>query len=348
MLSARAPGDISPPLSFAARLAAVTTLLDTPLTRELDIEVPLICGAMYPCSNPELIAAASEAGGIGIIQPISMTFVHKHDLREGIRLIRRLTDKPIGFNAIVEKSSKVYLDRMRSWIDIALDEGVRFFITALGDPRWVVDKVHAMGGSVYHDVTALKWAKKARDSGVDGLICVNRRAGGHAGDLSPEALYEQLAPLQLPLICAGGIGQPTQFADVLRLGYAGVQLGTRFIACTECSSHDDYKSAIVGANEEDIVLTDKLSGVPVAVIKTPYIERIGTKAGPIARRMLRHPKLKHYMRTFYSVRSIWQLKGASTKGNAYRDYWQAGKSVDGIDGILSAQEIVESFAAATR
>ena len=128
----------------------MTNLLDTPLSQSLGIEVPLICGAMYPCSNPELIAAASEAGGIGIIQPISMTFVHKHDLREGIRLIRRLTDKPIGFNAIVEKSSKVYLDRMKAWIDVALDEGVRFFITALGDPRWVVDKVHAMGGVVYH------------------------------------------------------------------------------------------------------------------------------------------------------------------------------------------------------
>ena len=326
----------------------MTNLLDTPLSQSLGIEVPLICGAMYPCSNPELIAAASEAGGIGIIQPISMTFVHKHDLREGIRLIRRLTDKPIGFNAIVEKSSKVYLDRMKAWIDVALDEGVRFFITALGDPRWVVDKVHAMGGVVYHDVTALKWAEKARDSGVDGLICVNRRAGGHAGEQSPEQLFESLSPLGLPLVCAGGIGKPTEFADALRLGYAGVQMGTRFIASKECTSHADYKRAIVDAGAEDIVLTDKLSGVPVAVIKTPYIERVGTRAGPLARRMLRHPKLKHYVRTFYSVRSIWQLRSASTKGNAYRDYWQAGKSVDGVDSVLSTREIVDSFAAAAR
>lgn len=326
----------------------MTNLLDTPLSQSLGIEVPLICGAMYPCSNPELIAAASEAGGIGIIQPISMTFVHKHDLREGIRLIRRLTDKPIGFNAIVEKSSKVYLDRMKAWIDVALDEGVRFFITALGDPRWVVDKVHAMGGVVYHDVTALKWAEKARDSGVDGLICVNRRAGGHAGEQSPEQLFESLSPLGLPLVCAGGIGKPAEFADALRLGYAGVQMGTRFIASKECTSHADYKRAIVDAGAEDIVLTDKLSGVPVAVIKTPYIERVGTRAGPIARRMLRHPKLKHYVRTFYSVRSIWQLRSASTKGNAYRDYWQAGKSVDGVDSVLSTREIIDSFAAAAR
>src|SRR3954452_3090922 len=121
-------------------------LLDTPLTRQLGIEVPLICGAMYPCSNPELVAAVSAAGGIGIVQPISMMYVHRHDLREGLRLVRRLPDKPIGFNAIVEKSSRAYEDRMRKWIDVAIEEGVRFFITALGNPRWVVDRVRAVKG----------------------------------------------------------------------------------------------------------------------------------------------------------------------------------------------------------
>ena len=81
-------------------------LLDTPLTRHAGIEVPLICGAMYPCSNPELVAAASDAGGLGIVQPISMTYVHGHDFREGLRLIRRLTSKPIGMNALIERTSK--------------------------------------------------------------------------------------------------------------------------------------------------------------------------------------------------------------------------------------------------
>ena len=167
---------------------------DTPLTRDLGLELPVICGAMYPCSNPELIAAASEAGGIGIIQPISLMYVHGNDLREGIRKIRKLTQKPIGFNAIVEQSSKVYEDRMRRWVDIALEEGVRFFITALGNPRWVVDAVHRHGGIVYHDVTRRKWAQKALDAGVDGLICVNERAGGHAGERSAG-----VSPMKSPL-----------------------------------------------------------------------------------------------------------------------------------------------------
>lgn len=324
------------------------TLLETPFTRAVGIEVPLICGAMYPCSNPELIAAVSEAGGIGIIQPISMTFVHGHDLREGIRAIRRTTSKPIGFNAIVEKSSKVYEDRMRQWIDVALEEGVRFFVTALGNPRWVVEKVHAVGGTVYHDVTSRKWAERALDGGVDGFIAVNARAGGHAGDQDPARLLEALAPLGKPVVCAGGVGDPATFARMLGLGYAGVQLGTRFIATPECRAHDDYKQAIVRARAEEIVLTEKLSGVPVAVIETPYVRAVGTKAGFVGRRLLRHPRAKHWMRTFYSLRSVWQLKQASLRGTGYREYFQAGKSVDGIDAIEPAAEIVRRFADAAR
>ncbi len=319
-------------------------LLRTPFTQQVGIEVPLICGAMYPCSNPELIAAVSDAGGIGIIQPVAMRFVHGHDLTEGIRLIRRSTDKPIGFNAIVEKSSRIYEDRMRRWTETALEEGVRFFTTALGNPRWVVDLVHGVGGIVYHDVTDQKWADKALDAGVDGLICVNDRAGGHAGTHSPEALFESLADRGVPLICAGGVGAEGDFARALKMGYAGVQMGTRFIATTECRAHDDYKRAIVGARSDDIVLTDKISGVPVSVIKTPYIDKVGTRAGPIARRLLRHPRAKHWMRMAYSLRSIWQLKQASLEGSGYRDYFQAGKSVDGIKAVESAADVVRRFA----
>jgi NAD(P)H-dependent flavin oxidoreductase YrpB (nitropropane dioxygenase family) len=111
------------------------SLLDTPLTRQLGIEVPLICGAMYPCTNPELVAAVSAAGGIGVVQPLSMIYVYGHDLREGLRLIRRTTDKPIGMNVLIERSSKLYLERMHHYVDVALEEGVRFFVTSLGKPR---------------------------------------------------------------------------------------------------------------------------------------------------------------------------------------------------------------------
>ena len=301
---------------------------------------------MYPCSNPELVAAVSEAGGIGIVQPIALTYVHGHDFREGLKLIRRLTSKPIGLNALIEQSSKTYRERMQRWIDVALEEGVRFFVTSLGNPRWVVERVKPVGGVVYHDVTERKWAEKGRDGGVDGLVAVNDRAGGHAGRRSALQLVDELGDIGLPLLCAGGIGNERDFVRALSLGYAGAQLGTRFIATPECRASDAYKRAIVAAGEADVVLTERLTGVPVAVLNTPSVERLGLRAGPLARRMLRGRRTKHWMRTLYALRSLWSLKRGLLRERPERDYWQAGKSVAGIDAVLPAAEIVRRFEAA--
>jgi nitronate monooxygenase len=320
--------------------------LQTPLTAHAGIEIPLICGAMYPCSNPELVAAVSAAGGLGVVQPVSMTYVHGHGYREGLRLIRRLTDKPIGMNALIEKSSKRYMDRMVEWVDVSLEEGVRFFITSLGNPRWVVDRVRAAGGIVYHDITERAWGQKAADGGVHGLICVNNRAGGHAGRRSAQELVDACGDLGLPLVCAGGIGDAPDFVAALTLGYAGVQMGTRFIATTECSSRGDYKQAIVDADEADITLTERVTGVPIAVIRTPYVERIGTTIGPIARMLFRRRRTKHWMRTFYALRSLYKMKKDSVTGSGVGEYWQAGRSVAGIHGIEPAGEIVRRFSEA--
>lgn len=312
------------------------------------MDVPLICGAMYPCSNPELVAAVSEAGGLGILQPISLSYVHGHEVREGIRFVRRLTDRPVGMNALIEASSKTYRKRMEKWVGIALEEGVRFFVTSLGNPRWVVEAVHARGGVVYHDATERKWAVKGLEAGVDGLIAVNRRAGGHPGDRGPRELLEELADLGVPVVCAGGVGTPRDFVEALRMGYDGVQMGTRFIATAECRASRPYKDAIVEAGAEDIVRTERVTGVPVSVIETPYVRSVGTEAGPVAKWMLRHRRTKHLMRTIYALKSLWQLKRASQDESGERDYWQAGKSVEGVHAVEPAGEIVRRFAAAAR
>ena len=318
----------------------------TRFTRQLGIDLPLICGAMYPCSNPELVAAASEAGAIGVVQPVSLTFVHGHEFRAGLRLIKSLTNRPFGMNALIEKSSRHYHERLVRWVDVALEEGVRFFITSLGNPRWVVDRTAQVGGIVYHDVTERKWADKAIDGGVHGLIGVNNVAGGHAGRLSPEALLDELAGLGLPVICAGGVGDPATFRRMIDLGYDGVQMGTRFIATSECNAHPDYKAAIVRAEPKDIVLTERLTGVPVSVINNEYIQRLGTRSGPIARWMLRHRRTKYWMRSIYAMTSLRRLKKSSMTAAGANEYWQAGKSVAGIDSVRPVAELVREFAAA--
>lgn len=314
-------------------------------THDAGIEVPLICGPMYPTSNPELVAAVSDAGGLGIVQPISLTYVYGHEFREGLRYIKRLTHKPFGMNALIEKSSEKYHQRMVSWVNVALEEGVRFFITSMGKPEWVVELVHAVGGVVYHDATERKWAEKAISGGVDGLIAVNNRAGGHAGNLSKEQLFDAFADFNVPLICAGGVGNEQDFVDAVNLGYAGVQLGTRFIATEECQTNLPYKQAIVDSTEDDIVLTERLSGSPVSVINTPYIQSQGYKVGRLTRWMLRHARFKYIARTGLALKSFWQLKTAVLDPQGKQQFWQAGKSVDRIHSIEKAGDIVRRFAA---
>lgn len=308
--------------------------------------VPLICGPMYPCSNPELVAAASSAGALGVVQPISLTYVHGWAFRDGLRHIRSLTDRPIGLNALIEQSSRTYRRRMEEWIDVALEEGVRFFLTSLGNPRWVVDRVVPHGGVVYHDATEAKWAAKAADGGVHGLIAVNALAGGHAGPREPAALLEELRPFGLPVVAAGGVGDPAAFRRMLDLGHAAVQCGTRFIATEECTASTPYKEAILRAGADDIVLSERITGVPVAVINTPYIQRMGTRAGPIARRLLRGRRTRHWMRTWYALASLHRFKRSSYDESGRRDFWQAGRSVESITRIQPVREVVQAFAAA--
>lgn len=321
---------------------------ETPFTKQLGIRYPIICGAMYPCSNPELVAAVSEAGGIGVVQPLSLVYVYGYEIREGLKKIKSLTSKPFGLNVIVEKSSQQYENRMRHAVEVALEEGCRFFITSLGNPQWVVDMAKPYGGIVYHDITAKKWAEKAVTVGVNGLICVNNRAGGHAGIESPEQMYEEMKDFNLPLVCAGGIGDENDFVKALQMGYAAVQMGTRFIATRECKEKDDYKKAIVDAKESDIVLTERVTGIPLSVIKTPYVEKVGTKIGPLSRWLFKHRTTKQWMRMWYGLMAVRQFKKISLHGGSSKDYWQAGKSADHVYAVESVADIIQRFANAAK
>ena len=315
--------------------------------KDAGIEYPIICGAMYPCGNHELVAACSEAGGIGVVQPVTVTLVDGLEFREGLRRIKRLTSKPIAMNVLTEQSSKIYMDKMSKWVDIAVEEGVRFFVSSLGNPRWIVKRVESVGGKVYHDVTTGKWAMKALEGGVHGLIGVNNRAGGHTGIKTNLELYKELNGLGVPLISAGGIGSVEDFIKELRCGFLGVQMGTRFIATGECKAHDNYKNAILAAGEEDIILTEKLTGVPVSVIKTEYVNKQGASPNLIAKWLLNNPRTKHYMRMFYSLTSFAKLKNTALRGDgSYHGFYQAGKSVKSIDKIESAADIVSRFGSA--
>ncbi|MEE4250992.1 MAG: nitronate monooxygenase [Alcanivoracaceae bacterium] len=315
------------------------------LLNQLGIEVPVICGPMYPGSNPELVAAVSEAGGMGVVQPISMTHIYQHEFRAGLRKIKSLTDKPFGVNFTLMDGVKAYEYRNRQWMDIAIEEGVKFFLTSLGNPKPVVKVAREHGITVYHDVSSRAFADKAVDAGVDGLNCVNNRAGGQTGQSSPQELLKALSDMNVPLVCAGGVGDEGDFKAMLEAGYAGVQLGTRFLATHECQIPDDYKQAIVAGNEDDIVWTNKLAGTFSSVIRTPDIERLGLRAGPITSRLLQNRKTKKLTRMLLLLRSTQRYKKVALNPG-YAQYWQAGKGIGAIRSVESAGDIVRRFAAA--
>ena len=107
--------------------------------KDTGAKTPLVCGPMYPGSNPELIAAVSEAGGFGVVQPVSLTSLYGHDFREGLRLIKKLTNQPFGVNfTIFGGANKKYHQQMQEWMEISIEEGVKFFLTSLGKPHEIV------------------------------------------------------------------------------------------------------------------------------------------------------------------------------------------------------------------
>ena len=310
--------------------------------KDTGASIPVVCGPMYPGSNPELIAAVSEAGGFGVVQPLSLTSLYGHDFREGLRLIKSLTDKPFGVNfTIFGGGNKKYHDNNKKWMDISIEEGVKFFLTSLGKPTEIVKIAKKNDIKVYHDIPNKKVALKMVDCGVDGLNCINWRAGGQTGIQSAEKFIEDLKNIKIPLICAGGIGNENDYKKVLEMGYAGVQLGTRFLASKECMVTDSYKNAIVNSEEKDIVWTNKIAGNNSSVIKTKDIMRGGLKTGPLINFMLRRPKLKKYARMYLMSRGI--KKYSKTAFDDSVKFWQAGKGVGGIKSIESCADILKSY-----
>ena len=303
---------------------------------------PVVCGPMYPGSNPELVAAVSDSGGFGVVQPVALTSLYGHDFREGLQLIKQLTDKPFGVNfTIFGGANKKYHEQMKEWMEISIEEGIKFFLTSLGKPDAVIKTAKEHGIKVYHDVPNKKVALAMRDSGVDGLNCINWRGGGQTGIQAAEQFMEELHDIDMPLICAGGIGNAKDFKQALKLGYAGVQLGTRFLATNECMITDSYKQAIVDSSEDDIVWTNKIAGNNSSVIKTDDIMRGGLQTGPVINYMLRKPSLKKYARMWLMSKGIRNYSKTAFSDDV--KFWQAGKGLGNITSVESVADVMKKF-----
>lgn len=311
--------------------------IETDFTKMMNIDYPIIGAPMFLVSNTDMVVAISEAGGIGTFP--SLNYRPEENFAKALKEIKFRTKKPIGINLIVNKSNT----RAKSDLKTALDLGVNLFITSLGSPKEVIDEAHKNGAKVVCDVVNLEHALKVQDLGADGVIAVGAGAGGHAGPLSPIVLVSWLKKkLTIPVIAAGGIADGATMASMLVLGASAVSIGTRFIASTEAQIDQAYKDAVVRSSPEDIVMTTRISGTPAAVIRTPYIEKMGLDL-PWYLKVLKNQKLtKKYVVPLIHFLGSKALEEAAT-GPTWKTVWSAGQSVGLIEDILSCQQIIEKL-----
>lgn len=303
----------------------------------LQIEIPIIVAPMFLVSNEAMVIAACESGATAAIP--ALNYRNTADLRAGIRKIRAATTKPFGINLIVNKSNVLYMEQLR----ICCEEKVGYIITSLGSPEETIREAHQVGTLVFCDVTDVKYAKKVEALGADALIAVNKNAGGHAGNLSPEALIpELLANCKLPVISAGGVGDAAGIRDMMALGAAGLSMGSIFIATHEAPVSEEYKKAIIEYGAKDIVMTTKLSGTPCTVIKTPYVEKIGTEQNWLEKLLNKNKKLKKWAKALTFVRGMKQLRNAAFSAT-YKTLWCAGPSIEHVKSVRSISEILDEL-----
>ena len=299
---------------------------------------PIIAGPMFLVSDEKLTAAACRAGIVGGFPSLNWRTSEK--FREAVRKIKADSNgHPFAVNIIVNKSNI----RAKADLKVCVEEGVPMYVTSLGSPKDVIIEAKKYGAKVFCDVTTLDYAKKVQDLGADGVIAVSAGAGGHAGPISPMVLVPYLVKhLQIPVVLAGGVATGRGLAAALALGASAVQIGTRFIASTECCADQTYKDAIVRSAPEDIVLTPKLTGTPAAVIRTAFVEKLGLELNSVEKMLLKNDATKKWFKLLVNARGALLLRNSAAKAS-WKEVWSAGQGVGLIDSVESVQDIVDEI-----
>ena len=237
------------------------------ITQLFNIQYPIIQAGMIWASGWRLASAVSNAGGLGIIGSGSM---YPDVLREHIQKCKAATSRPFGVNVPL-----LYPD-IDKHIEIIIEEGVKIVFTSAGNPKTWTSVLKQKGITVVHVVSSSKFAKKAEDSGCDAVVAEGFEAGGHNG--REETTSMVLIPavvnaVKIPVIAAGGIGDGRQMLAAMVLGAEGVQMGSRFVASEEASSHINFKNVVINTQEGDTQLTMKRL-TPVRLIKNEFFKQV--------------------------------------------------------------------------
>jgi len=239
--------------------------LHTPICDLFGIRYPILLAGMGGVSMHELVAAVSNAGGLGVIGAASLG---PEDLRHEIRETRKRTDKPFAVDLLAPIP-----DAIRPHMQVVFEEKVEHFVAGLAVPKEFIDEMHQRGMKVVVMTGRVRHAQKSEEAGADVVAAQGTEAGGHTGEIGTMALVpEVVEAVKIPVLAAGGIATGRQVVASLALGAQGAIIGTRFIATPEAQAAPAYREAIVRGTEADTLRTRCYTGKPARTIRNRYAE----------------------------------------------------------------------------
>jgi len=240
--------------------------MKTSITEQFDIKYPIICSGMTGISRPELVAAVSNAGGLGILATADLT---PDQTLDAINKIRSLTDKPFGANIPfiipgAEQNAKVLFE-----------EEVQVVNYTLGNGQELIKAVHEYGGKAVATVTNLTHALSAQKRGADALIVTGHEAAAHGGEVASLVLVPSIADVvKIPVIAAGGFADGRGLAAALAIGAEGIAMGTRFMNTVESPAHDAMKKLSIEKQVYDTIYSDRIDGLWCRALKSKGADRL--------------------------------------------------------------------------
>jgi len=296
-------------------------LLKPPICELLGIEYPIIQGGMVFLATAELVAAVSNAGGLGVL-----TSNHQPDwVREQIRLTRRLTDKPFGINVTLISPF------VKEIMEIVLEERIPIVATGGGDPSGYVPELKAAGLKVMPVVSSVAHAKRLEKLGIDAVVAEGMESGAHIGELTTMALVPQVVDsVKIPVVAAGGIADGRGLVAALALGAQAVQMGTRFICAEECGAHPKFKQRILDSDDHATVVIRLSKGRPMRCLGSERAQEfLAAERGGASKEG--YPFEEIYL--------------GMVEGEVNGGLMMAGQSVSLIKEVKTAKEIIDQIMA---
>lgn len=289
----------------------------------LGTEYPLIQGGMAWVANASLAAAVSNAGGVGLIAAGASP---AEVLEQEILKAKSLTDKPFGLNIMLMSPTAP------DALELAAKHRLRIVSTGAGSPGKVLERLKPLGTIVIPVIASVAQAKRAEKQGADAVVAEGMEAGGHIGELTTMVLTPQIASaVKIPVIAAGGIADGRGVAAAFALGAEGVQLGTRFICCSECTVHPNYKQAVIDARDRSTAVTGQSLGHPVRCLRnklTAEFERLEAEGAPAEE---------------IEKLGMGKLRAAVVDGDTEWGSLMSGQSAAMVNDVLPAREIVRGL-----